>query len=213
MIGLSRFNHKLQGPVVDNPTQQSPQARMLNKGLENNAQRINTLATGITAAGIAGTAVVAGAVANRVKTALSDDRLMKKTYPNVEYKAKSIVNRAIVKTADLASKITTSIKAQLTPSLTSLSEKVVPSLKAAKEKVLGNTVVQKLVATGAVAAAVVAEKGQSALRNVKSYVTNLPKPVKIAALAAAGILAVSHVYRSGQISGIFAAPKQESSGQ
>ncbi|OGH98579.1 MAG: hypothetical protein A2039_02395 [Candidatus Melainabacteria bacterium GWA2_34_9] len=181
MIGLSgvRFASSING----------------DQNLEKRAQRINTIATGITAAGVAGTAVAAGAV---IKYSQKEGNLLVK----VSTAATNLVSKAV-----------NPLKEKLAPTFASLTAKVTPSLTAAKDKVIGNAVVQKLVATGAVAAAVIAEKGQSVFSSVKNYATSLPKPVKIAALAAAGILAVSHVYRSGQISGIFAAPKQESSGQ
>lgn len=177
------------------------------QSLEKKAQKINTVATGITAAGIAGAAVAAGAVTNRVKLAMINERLIKIAPQNVNMNK---LDKAIISTVNLANKAVASIKNKLAPSVESLTAKVTPALTVAKDKVLGNTVVQKIIISSVALASDVAYKSSKVLSNVQNYVTNLPKPVKIAALAATGILAVSHVYRSGQISGIFAAPKQES---
>jgi len=169
MIGLSgvRFASSING----------------DQSLEKKAQRINTIATGITAVGVAGSAAAAGAV---IKYSQKEGNLLVKA-------ATAVVN--------LANKAVNPLKNKLTPAFESLAAKVVPSLTSAKDKILGNKGIQYFKTYGV---DVVAYKGKAALNSIKQ------QPVKIAALAAAGILAVSHAYRSGQISGIFAAPKQES---
>ncbi|HBG49043.1 MAG TPA: hypothetical protein DDW90_05990 [Cyanobacteria bacterium UBA9971] len=177
--------------------------RFSDQSLEKKAQRVNTIATGISAVGIAGSAAAAGAV---IKYSQKEGNLLVKASTAVV----NLANKAVNPLKDKIALLKDSSSVAYIKSYAKKFNPIMNNITSLKEKILVNKGVQKLVVTGAVAAAVIAEKSKTVLSSVKQHVESLPKPVKIAALAAAGILAVSHVYRSGQISGIFAAPKQES---
>ena len=160
--------------------------------LEKKAQRVNTLSTGVTAAGIAGTAVIAGEATNRVQHALIKGRISMHSPQNIKM---NNIEKAIVKTFKLIDNTKSSISENLTPVLT---------------KVASNNVVQKIAKAGNIVGSFVVGKGKKVVDFAKNYCEqSLHKNEKKAALAAVILLAVSHIYRKGQINGILAAQKQD----
>jgi len=162
-------------------------------GNEKKDQRINKAATGIAAAEIAGTAVLAGAV---IKNAKTEGTHLFKAVASV----KEFANNAVSYVSKKASAL---IPEKLTTKVVGLKKQVV-------ESKVGLNIAG---AAGKVAemAGVVAKKGQSVIGNVKEYVSKMPLSVKIAAGVATALLAVSYINKKGQISGAYAAQKQQAS--
>ena len=152
---------------------------------EKKAQRINTIGTGLTVAGLAGSAVAAGVV---TKYAKSEGNVLAKGYEAA---------------ASLLSKATAPLMEKLSPKLATLQEKAVSTLTNLQSKIDGNALCQKLAKVGSS----IAEKGQTAIGAVKKFAVENPKSTKIAALAVV-LLAVDHIYRKGQINGLFAAQSE-----
>lgn len=61
----------------------------------------------------------------------------------------------------------------------------------------------RIVQNATLACAMAADKAAPVLSRVKGYAVSFPKPVKIAAVVAAGLAGLSHIKRDGEIEGIF----------